>query len=867
LVSAFWTGRFEGIAELSRDWETASLPPLELASPGRLRSLARLEEWRWARLAGYCVEGGAAQFMLWPELYPNIDFQEATVRVAGTFNHWQPGPEWSLHPEERGGGSCLVLRVPAEFSHEEALFKFVTDGGVWLEAPAWAPNGVRDPAGNHNLAFSPERTGRHAFRFVSETPAHLAGADRLFLRDADGSGGVVVHDGNFLLQQDSALRMGALVGDGATVFRLFAPRAEGVVVEFWPPDADADGDAAADADADAAADADADADVAANAADDAAAVAPGRRVRHALALRGDGVWEAECAGVGHGWRYQFFVEGENADTSTAFDAAVPVLDPYARAALGPAGPGLVLREWGELPARQGREQDAPATFAPPALTDAVVVEAHVRDLLGGRPGGFRELAAWIRSPDCYLRRLGANVLELLPVTEYERGGADEYHWGYMPVNWFAPASAYASAPGAASHEEDFADLVAACHEAGISVVLDVVYNHCGNPNPLLHTDKAYYLETGRDGELTNWSGCGCDLRPAAPMARRLVVESLRHFLTRYDVDGFRFDLAELVGLPLLRQIERELRPLKPGLLLIAEPWSFRGHIGGALTRTGYASWNDGFREFLPSFVHNAGGADLLRHFLAGSPGTTGAHPFHTLNYTQSHDDHCWLDRITENAANNGAAPTAADARRTRVMFAVLMASLGVPMLAAGQDFLHSKHGAKNTYQRGDLNALDYARLARFRGTHEYVCAWVAFRFGPGGAALRQALRPAEGFWEFWEVGGAAGQGVAAEVGGASCSPLAADNTPWPTTGNALAALYNADSRLPVPRLLFAVNPAPYPVRLAVGIRRDSTAAKHFRQIADADTFLPGGLPVSACFPWRAGFLELPALSVGLWLET
>ena len=107
----------------------------------------------------------------------------------------------------------------------------------------------------------------------------------------------------------------------------------------------------------------------------------------------------------------------------------------------------------------------------------------------------------------------------------------------------------------------------------------------------------------------------------------------------------------------------------------------------------------------------------------------------TINYTESHDDHCWLDRITEQADQNGSAPTLVDRRRTQLMASVLFASLGVPMLAAGQDFLRSKQGVENTYQRGDLNALDYNQRLVSVGTHAYFRAWIHFRLSIW-AALR-----------------------------------------------------------------------------------------------------------------------------------
>ncbi|MDR1498282.1 MAG: hypothetical protein LBS59_07750 [Puniceicoccales bacterium] len=796
LLSAYWTTRFTGIVELSHDWTDAAPPPLALAPPARASRIFRMEARSWARLSGYYFEDKSLVFLLWRELYPHIDFYEEDVCVAGNFNDWTPQNDFVLHPETIKGETALVLRMDADEKFTSACeFKFVTHGGTWLEPLEQAPNICRDTQGNRNLHIDPARTGYHAFGFVSETPARLAAHDTLLLLNSSATPqhAITIAHGDFLFHQDSTLETGVHVEDGKTRFRLFAPRANNVTIEFWSPHSNK------------------------------------TRSRHQLSALGDGVWEVEIKRNLHGWYYHYFIDGEN-DTTAAFDPTAPVLDPCALAAAAPSGPGLVI----DL-ARISRPL---SRHTPPAPTDAIIIEAHLRDLLthavpDGHKSGFRELATWLRSPECYLRKLGANVLELQPIQEVETPDRDTYQWGYMPVNWFAPASLYASDPASGSQFGDMQDFVSACHEAGISLILDVVYNHSGSPNHLLRIDKSYYFETARDGSLSNWSGCGNDLRTAAPMLRRLILNSLRHLVEFYDIDGFRFDLAELLGTPLLRQIERELRPLKPGLLLIAEPWSFRGHIGRALTRTSLTAWNDAFRDFLPAYLHNTAPADGLRYFMSGSPASPEAEPFHSLNYTESHDDFCWIDRITENPDNNGANPTENDARRSRLMAATLLASLGVPMFSAGQDFLRSKHGSQNTYRNGTINALDYSRIERFRKTHDYFQNWIAFRLSAAGATLRLRSRPRKGFFRFFNA---------------------------PQT-NALGSLYNADGRFPAPPLFFAINPSPSPVSLPV----PGVDPGGFRQVADADSFCPTGLPRETCFPWRAGLLNLPALCVGLWI--
>jgi pullulanase/glycogen debranching enzyme len=229
-------------------------------------------------------------------------------------------------------------------------------------------------------------------------------------------------------------------------------------------------------------------------------------------------------------------------------------------------------------------------------------------------------------------------------------------------------------------------------------------------------------------------------------------------------------------------------------------------------------------------VRGAGTREQYEFFLEGSPGLFASWPAQTVNYTESHDDMTWIDTITENTDGNGQQPTLNDCRRTRLMCAILMASIGIPMLAAGQDFLRSKQGVRNTYQRGDLNALDYRRLYRFPSTHAYFADWIAFRRSERGRLLRQYSRPGDGFFQF-------------------C--FAAEST-------AAAVSYNADQSQGPRRLLFAVNPTERDVEIPVG----DIARAGWRQLADQERFF-GADDREPARPVDES-LFVPALGCGLW---
>jgi pullulanase/glycogen debranching enzyme len=189
--------------------------------------------------------------------------------------------------------------------------------------------------------------------------------------------------------------------------------------------------------------------------------------------------------------------------------------------------------------------------------------------------------------------------------------------------------------------------------------------------------------------------------------------------------------------------------------------------------------------------------------------------------------------ITENAGNNGSEPTDNDRRRTHLMAAVLFASIGIPMLSSGQDFLRSKNGVNNTYQRGDLNALDYRRIYRFSATHTYFADWIAFRRSEVGALLRLYTRPSETFFQFFGAQGS----------------------------TATAVVYNADASQGSRRLLFAVNPTTAEVTIPVG---DQIASGNWRQLADHERFF--GSKTRDTAQRVAAELFVPVLGCGLWVS-
>ncbi|HEX2853154.1 MAG TPA: alpha-amylase family glycosyl hydrolase [Opitutaceae bacterium] len=813
IVRAWLESLTSGVVELNRDWPDRRLPRFTFGEQCPAASgLAPASGLTVGRTYGYFLNPyGEIAFLLPLEHGCDVDPARDTVYLAGDFNGWQAAvgdPAWQLHPAELDGERVLLWRgEAARFLTEPGLrFKFVTGEHQWLVPADDAPNTSRDDRGNFNRVLDPARTGLHLWRFNLAAPLDLAEPRTVAWADATPGtktpfrAGVPLVPGNFFYALKTDLPLGATVRAEETVFRLFAPRARSVTLSLCQR---------------------------INQQDSARTFS---LMRHSAADGEAGVWELALGHNLHGWFYWYSVDGVR-EGAGKFDPSQRVLDPYALATVNRDGPGIVLdRAW----VGQGDR-----AFKTPAWHDLIIAEVHVRDLAANAPVaataeerlGFTGLRKWVESHDFYLHHLGVNCVELQPVQEFDNVTTDEYHWGYMTNSFFAPESSYSLAPEQASGVRELQDLVKAFHQRGMAVMFDVVFNHVGVPAHLMAIDRLYYFEHDAAGNPANWSGCGNDLRARSAMAKRLIIDSCLHLIEVYGVDGFRFDLAELLGVEVMRDIEVALKRVKPDVILVAEPWSFRGHVAGALRDTGWSSWNDGYRDFMRDYVRGAGSAERMEYYLRGSPWYFAKWPAQTVNYTESHDDRTWLDMITENPSFDGHVPTVNDRRRTHLMAAMLFMSLGIPMIAEGQDFLRTKRGVNNTYQRGDLNALDYRRLYRFLGTHAYFADWIAFRRGERGRLLRQHTRPSEGFFRFFRAGD---------------SP-------------ALAVIYNADLSQGVSRLLFAVNPTTDDVTIPLG---DEVPRGNWRQLANQGRFFASESH-AATQPVESD-LFIPGLGCALW---
>ncbi|MEV5546692.1 alpha-amylase family glycosyl hydrolase [Streptomyces sp. NPDC052309] len=449
------------------------------------------------------------------------------------------------------------------------------------------------------------------------------------------------------------------------------------------------------------------------------------------------------------------------------DGAGPVgpvlLDPYAKALAGG-------EEWGRRPDYRCRIVDDAfdwqgVTRPRIAPQDLVVYELHVRGFTRGRACGVRFPGTYdgVREKIPYLRDLGVNCVELMPVFEFDEtdnpftdpasGAPLHNYWGYNPVAWFAPKAAYAADPWGAGPVRELKTLVRELHRAGIQVVLDVVLNHTAEGDhrgPVLSLrgldDGAYYLH-GPDGSYRNLTRTGNTVNANHPLTRALILDCLRYWAEQYRVDGFRFDMAPILARgqdgsplerpPLLEAIAAD--PVLAGCHLIAEPFDADGlDLLGTFPRHGrWMEWNARFqyavRRFLAGHTTDATEPALR---LRGSPDVYAGHGTGaSVNFVASHDGFPLADWTAyeqrhneangegggdgphDNASWNAGHEGPTDdpgvlrlrARQVRNALLLVAVSHGVPMLAAGDESGRSQHGNNNAYcQDNETSWLDWA---------------------------------------------------------------------------------------------------------------------------------------------------------------
>ena len=500
------------------------------------------------------------------------------------------------------------------------------------------------------------------------------------------------------------------------------------------------------------------------------------------------IWHAFIAGLDPGVAYAYRMDGPQTPPHN-FNPTLVLADPCAIALNGRRFWGNKTKQCSDCFRRALLvNHDYDWEFDQPInrpLADSIIYELHVRGFTMhssskvSNPGTFHGIIEKIP----YLKELGITAVELLPVTEFDELESDRVNpengeplynfWGYHPLSFFALKAAYASEKTSGSEVKEFKDMVKALHSAGIEVILDVVYNHTGEGD---HRGRAYslkgidnkaYYMLSADGSYMNFSGCGNTVNCNHPFVRSFILDSLRYFVMEMHVDGFRFDLASILGRdqsghvlaspPLLEQIAGD--PILANTKLIAEAWDAAGlyQVGSFPNWGRWAEWNGRFRDDIRCFVR--GDPGMVGHLatrLAGSSDLyqQGREPSHGINFMTSHDGFTLNDLVSysekhnqANGENNadgdnsnhswncGAEGDTTDSnvlrlrgRQMRNFAALLILSRGVPMILAGDEIGRSQKGNNNAYcQDNSISWLDWDNLDHKQGLHRFFRLLILFR--------------------------------------------------------------------------------------------------------------------------------------------
>ncbi len=506
------------------------------------------------------------------------------------------------------------------------------------------------------------------------------------------------------------------------------------------------------------------------------------------------IWHGFVPGVRAGQRYGYRVHGRwDPWTGARWNAAKLLLDPYARAVDGsftlPAEVYGHVRDWPQQQvADTVRDERDSAPYVPKGVVvhddddwaqdrrpktpwaDSVIYELHVRGFTERHPGIPEELRgtyAGLAHPAAigHLKHLGVTAVELLPVHQFAhedhllRRGLQNY-WGYNSIGYFAPHAGYSASGTAGQQVGEFKRMVRAMHDAGIEVILDVVYNHtaeAGELGPTLSLrgidNRGYYRLQSDARRYADYTGCGNTLHVVQPNVLRLITDSLRYWVTEMGVDGFRFDLAAALARsmhdvdmlsPFLAVIAQD--PVLRRVKLIAEPWDVGngGYQVGAFPPL-WTEWNDRYRDAVRDFWRGAlPDVRDLGYRLTGSSDLYawgGRRPYASVNFVTAHDGFTLRDLVSyeqkHNEANGegnrdgtcdnrswncGAEGETDDPqvnalrlRQLRNLLTTLLLSTGVPMLVAGDEMGRTQGGNNNAYcQDNEVSWVDWSLLEQPR---------------------------------------------------------------------------------------------------------------------------------------------------------
>jgi len=482
----------------------------------------------------------------------------------------------------------------------------------------------------------------------------------------------------------------------------------------------------------------------------------------------DGTWTAILSGDYDGKFYVFRIQQDGKWLNE-------VPDPYAKI-VGVNGKRAMIADLKDT--NPGNWQND-KSFALANATDAIIYELHVRDasiafnsgikakgkFTGLAESGTKNMEGLSTGLD-HLKELGVTHIHLLPSFDYNsvdesKPDSQQYNWGYDPLNYNAPEGSYSSNPyDGRVRIREFKQLIKTLHDNGLNVVMDVVYNHTALTENSYFNQlvPGYYYRQTTDGKFSNATACGNETASERLMVRKFILESMKYWVREYHIDGFRIDLMGVHDIETMNIISKELRKIKPGILLYGEGWTagasplpdslralkkyaykldhiavfsddIRDGIKGSVfdhEDRGFASGKAGMEESIKfGVVASCKHPQVNYNKVNYSKAPYAAQPYHTVTYCECHDNHVLWDKLNISAKGF----TKEEKKQMHLLaLSIVLTSQGITFLHAGAEFLRSKHGVENSFQSSDsINAIDWSLKSKNKDVFNYVKGLIEMR--------------------------------------------------------------------------------------------------------------------------------------------
>lgn len=494
-----------------------------------------------------------------------------------------------------------------------------------------------------------------------------------------------------------------------------------------------------------------------------------------------GVWYVKKDGDLNGVYYTYTVLND--------DQLIETCDPYAKSTGANGKRAMVLDMDSTDPEGWDKDKNPNSKLN---ITDSVIYELHIRDFTADADSGVKNKGKYLGLTELgtdtsdgdytgltYLKRLGVTHVHIMPM--YDFGSVDElaetegYNWGYDPVNFNTPEGSYSTDPtNGATRVKEVKEMVKTLHDNGISVIMDVVYNHVYDAESFSYNVLVpkYFSRTNGYGEYSNGSGCGNDTATERAMVKKFIVDSVNYWAEEYHIDGFRFDLAGLIDTETMNEITTSVHKKHPDVIFYGEGWS----MDTTMTKNGYSLTNQDninkvehfamFSDYFRDNVRGTNGKLTDGGYVSGSLGNGMAiknnilgtpywaqNPTRVVNYNSCHDNNTLFDKLS---IANGYKNFEENIQKNKFAAAIMFTSQGTPFMMSGEELLRTKlkEGIdinsdeitansfdSNSYKSGDyVNTIKWSNLSNdvYKDMYEYYKGLIAFRKAHGGLRMTSA---------------------------------------------------------------------------------------------------------------------------------